>query len=136
MEKVEGIGGIFFTSDDRESLLQWYARNLGIETEWSSEGSSGKAFLWKEHDAPHADGATIWSLFPHDTSYFTPGRAPFMINYRVRNLDRMLEQLRAAGADVDDRIEDSEFGRFGWVVDPEGNRIELWQPPEEGAASE
>ena len=129
MEKVKGIGGIFFKGDERDELMQWYTEKLGIEAEWTSEGSAGKAFLWKDRAAPHADGSTIWSLFPRDTKYFTPGRASFMVNYRVDDLDKILEQLRASGAEVDDRIEESEFGKFGWVVDPEGNRIELWEPP-------
>ena len=76
------------------------------------------------------EGTTTWCPFPQDTVYFEPSTAPFMINYRVSNLDRMLDQLRAAGARVDDQVHDSEFGRFGWASDPEGNRFELWEPAE------
>src|SRR6476646_3339731 len=75
-----------------------------------------------------AGGQAVWSAFPADTSYFGSGPAPFMVNYRVRNLDAMLAQLRAAGAQVDERVEDYDFGRFGWATDPEGNRFELWEP--------
>ena len=125
MEKVTGIGGIFFKSKDHKALAEWYARHLGIDVqEWG-----GAAFRWGEgaEDAP--SGATIWSPFAADTKYFEPSTASFMVNYRVRDLDAMLAQLRAAGVQVDDKVEDSDFGRFGWAMDPDGNRIELWQPP-------
>jgi uncharacterized glyoxalase superfamily protein PhnB len=88
----------------------------------------GARFVWREHD-PRGDASTVWSVFPIDTKYFAPSEAPFMVNFRVDDLDAMLAQLRASGAAVADRIEDSEYGRFGWVTDPEGNKIELWQPP-------
>jgi predicted enzyme related to lactoylglutathione lyase len=85
-------------------------------------------FRWreKETDSP---GTTVWSLFSKDTKYFDPSKAAFMLNYRVENLDALLEQLRAAGVWVDERRENSEYGRFAWIMDPEGNRIELWEPP-------
>jgi predicted enzyme related to lactoylglutathione lyase len=126
MEKVTGIGGIFFKSKDPKALSEWYARNLGIEVSpWG-----GAVFRWGEgaEDAP--SGSTAWSIFPADTKHFEPSPAPFMLNYRVRDLDAMLAQLRAAGARVDEKTDDSEYGRFGWAMDPEGNRFELWQPPE------
>jgi predicted enzyme related to lactoylglutathione lyase len=126
MERVTGIGGIFFKARDPKALGEWYARNLGIDVQpWG-----GAAFNWGEGtDEP--SGTTAWSLFKADTTHFAPSTAPFMLNYRVRDLDAMLAQLRAAGAQVDDKVDDSEYGRFGWVMDPEGNRIELWQPPAE-----
>src|SRR5262249_46545740 len=86
-------------------------------------------FEWREAGAGGRKGSTVWSLFPADTKYFDPGVATFMINYRVENLDRVLATLRRRGGRVDARIEESEHGRFGWVIDPEGNRIELCQPP-------
>ena len=124
MERVQGIGGIFFKARDKAALAAWYRDNLGIPLEeWG-----GATLRWAEqHDA--ANAATVWSPFSADTTYFEPSKASFMVNFRVKDLDAMLGQLRAAGCDVDDRIEDSEFGRFGWVMDPEGNRVELWQPP-------
>lgn len=124
MERVQGIGGLFFKASDPQALGAWYRDHLGIDVQsWG-----GAAFPWAEQD--RADSAsTIWSPFKADTTYFEPSKASFMVNFRVRDLDAMLAQLRAAGCDVDDRIEDSEFGRFGWVMDPEGNRVELWQPP-------
>ncbi len=125
MERVQGIGGVFLRSQDREALCRWYAANLGLEIDESWWGTS---IAWAEqHDAAHA--MTVWSAFKGDTSYFGEGGKAFMINFRVRDLDAMMAQLRGNGCAVDDKVEDSEFGRFGWVTDPEGNRVELWQPP-------
>ena len=128
MKKVTGIGGIFFKAKDPEKLKAWYRTHLGIESE-----SWGAVFHW--HDDPgFADAATAWSVFPDETKHFEPSKTPFMINYRVANLQELLIALRAEGVDVDPKSgEDSDFGKFGWVMDPEGNRVELWEPP---AASE
>jgi len=124
MQKVQGIGGIFFKAQDPKALAAWYRDHLGIDlTEWG-----GAVFPWRAHD-PKGDAATVWSTFSADTEYFAPSTATFMINYRVDDLDAMLAQLRAAGVRVDDKIEDGELGRFGWAFDPEGNKLELWQPP-------
>ena len=125
MKKVIGIGGIFFKAKDPEGLRQWYGKHLGIE----SEGESGASFHWREVDNPEQQCLTVWSPFPHDTKYFEPSAAPFMINYRVADLDSLLAQLRAEGVEVDPRVEEYDYGRFAWVMDPEGNRIELWEPP-------
>lgn len=112
-----GIGGVFLRAEDPEALRAWYEANLGIPiAAWG-----GHPFV-----AEAGDG-TVWSIFPADTEYW-PAAQQAMVNYRVRDLDAMLDQLRAAGADVDERVEEQEFGRFGWASDPEGNRIELWQP--------
>ncbi|MEW6129367.1 MAG: hypothetical protein AB1757_20170 [Acidobacteriota bacterium] len=123
---VTGIGGIFFKAQDEVKLREWYKTHLGIKL----ESFGGSMFEWR--DAVHTErkGTTIWSIFSHDTQYLNPSTKPFMINYRVENLDAVLAYLRSAGVEVDDRIEDSEFGRFGWAMDIEGNRLELWQPPE------
>jgi predicted enzyme related to lactoylglutathione lyase len=125
MERVTGIGGIFFKADNPERLAAWYRKYLGLA---QAEGGSS-VFEWREKADPERTGMTVWSPFPRDTRYFDPSRTPFMINYRVADLDAMLVQLRAAGVSVDERVEESEYGRFGWVMDPEGNRIELWEPP-------
>lgn len=125
MERVTGIGGIFFKSDDPEALADFYRRQLGVETSFGS----GAVFRWREDDDPERRASTAWSVFPRDTNYFAPSTASFMLNFRVRDLDRMLAQLRAAGVAVDERVEASDFGRFGWFVDPDGNRVELWEPP-------
>lgn len=128
MERVQGIGGVFFSaSNDREALLAWYRDVLGVPiASWG-----GHAFKWSgQHGAE--DATTTFSVFAPDTTYFQPGGARFMINFRVKDLDAMLAQARAAGARVVDAVEESEFGRFGWVVDPEGHKVELWEPPAGG----
>ncbi|HEV7485200.1 MAG TPA: VOC family protein [Thermoanaerobaculia bacterium] len=128
MEKVTGIGGIFFKASDSKSLGAWYRDNLGIPVDPSYGGAS---FEWRDKEQPDVVGTTVWSTFPSTTKYFDPTVAPFMINYRVDDLDAMLAQLREAGATVDEKISDEGYGRFGWATDPEGNRFELWQPPKE-----
>jgi predicted enzyme related to lactoylglutathione lyase len=121
MAKVTGLGGIFFKSRDPAALSAWYAQHLGLDVEeW------GGARFNEDAQRP---GYTLWSPFAVDTGYFGPGTQPYMINFRVDDLDALLAQLRAAGVEVAERLEQSEFGRFGWVVDPEGTRVELWQPP-------
>ncbi len=125
MERVRGIGGVFFKAKDPASLSKWYHDHLGVP----GEGPMA-IFRWKDDDLD-GDAATVWSAFPADSDYFAK---TFMLNFRVKNLDRMLAQLRAAGAQVDPKVDESEFGRFGWLTDPEGNRVELWEPPaREGA---
>ena len=125
MKRVTGIGGIFFKAKDPTRLHDWYHAHLGI----APRADGTVAFEWREKDEPDRVGFTVWSPFPHDTRYFDPSAAPFMINYRVADLDALLAKLRAEGVDVEDRVEEYEYGRFGWVMDPEGNRIELWEPP-------
>jgi predicted enzyme related to lactoylglutathione lyase len=127
MERVTGIGGIFFKSEDPKKLKAWYQQNMGIEP----DAQGYVVFVWRERDDPDARASTVWEPFPADTTYFEPTRSQFMINYRVRNLDAMLAQLRAAGAKVEDKIEVLEsIGRFGWATDLDGNRFELWEPAE------
>lgn len=125
MKRVTGIGGIFFKSKDPKALGEWYRKHLGMKVEeWG-----GVAFSWSD-DPSEGKGSTIWSPFNHDTDYFEPSTAPFMINFRVADLHGLLAALRDEGCDVQDKVEESEFGKFGYVVDPEGNKLELWQPPE------
>lgn len=122
MAKVTGVGGVFFKADDADELREWYRDRLGLDVqEWG-----GTQFFFDRRDAPGI-GYTIWSPFPADTEYFQPSEKPFMINLRVDDLDGMLEQLRSAGARVLDRREDTENGSFGYVMDPEGNLLELWE---------
>lgn len=124
MKRVTGIGGIFFKSKDPDGLREWYRKHLGIEAE-----SWGATFRWR--DDPRADnGSTAWSVMPETTKYFQPSDKPFMINFRVADLTSLLEELRAEGVTVDDKMDESEFGKFGWVMDPDGNRLELWEPPD------
>jgi len=109
-----------------------YRDNLGLPIE---EAWGGAVFPWQEND-PRGDAHTVWSPFAADTDYFAPSTKDFMVNFRVRDLRAMLDQLRANGCEVDDRVEESEFGKFGWVMDPEGNRVELWEPPAPGPAQD
>lgn len=128
MQRVTGIGGIFFKARDPKQLMAWYNQHLGLSAP-TTEDETYVTFSWRESDALNRDGSTVWALFPQDTSYFAPSASPFMINYRVADLDGLLEQLRAEGVTVEERIEEFEYGRFAWITDPEGNRIELWEPP-------
>jgi predicted enzyme related to lactoylglutathione lyase len=115
MERAIGIGGFFFRAQDPEGLGRWYEEHFGIPasgTPWTQEG-----------------GMTVWSPFAADTTYFGRPEKQWMVNFRVRDLDAMLAQLRAAGAAVEDTVQEEDYGRFGWLSDPEGNRIELWEPP-------
>lgn len=125
MKRVTGIGGIFFKSKDPKALAEWYRVHLGVNIEeWG-----GAMFSWASPDNPSGVGTTVWSLFKADTTHFEPSRAPFMVNYRVADLHPLLAALRSEGCNVVDKVDESEFGKFGWVVDPEGNKVELWQPP-------
>lgn len=125
MKRVTGIGGIFIKAKDPEALRAWYRDRLGLEVQdWG-----GAAFQWHTPGEPNPDGVTIWNLFPADSDYFAPSRAPFMVNYRVADLHALLQALREEGCEVDSKVDESEFGKFGWVMDPEGNRVELWEPP-------
>ncbi len=126
MKRVTGIGGIFFKAQDPKALAAWYQQHLGIDVQpWG-----GAAFRWSGPDNPQGVGSTVWSPFAADTAYFAPSTAPFMVNYRVADLHALLAQLRAEGVQVEDKVDESEYGKFGWVIDPEGNKLELWQPPE------
>jgi catechol 2,3-dioxygenase-like lactoylglutathione lyase family enzyme len=125
MHRVTGIGGIFFKSQDPKALAAWYQTHLGIDVQaWG-----GAAFRWRGGDNPEGEGTTIWSPFAADTNYFAPSTATFMINYRVEDLHALLDVLRAEGVPVEEKVEESEYGKFGWVIDPDGNKLELWQPP-------
>lgn len=123
--RVTGIGGVFFKARDRAVLGEWYRRHLGIDVQ---EGGFA-VFRWRDETDPERGGATVWSLFPEDTEYFGSKDQRAMINYRVADLDAVLAALRREGVTVDERVEETPEGRFGWITDPEGNRIELWQPP-------
>jgi predicted enzyme related to lactoylglutathione lyase len=125
MRRATGIGGVFFKAKDPKALGEWYRTHLGMDVEeWG-----GVAFRWSE-DNPNGKGTTIWSPFKDDTSSFAPSTSSFMINFRVEDLHGLLAKLREEGCAVDEKVEESEYGKFGWVMDPEGNKLELWQPPE------
>jgi len=124
MQRVTGIGGIFFKARDPAALAAWYRGHLGLDVgDWN-----GAIFQWGgEGSQP---GMTIWSPFAADTDYMAPSTSPFMINFRVADLDALLAALKAEGCHVIDKTQVSEQGKFGWVIDPEGNKVELWEPGE------
>lgn len=120
---VTGIGGIFFYSDNPESTKDWYARNLGLKTNpW------GSTFEFRNAQEPHEVNYLQWSPFEKGNTYFEPSSNEFMVNYRVRNLDALLERLRDQGVEILDSIESYDYGRFVHILDPEGRKIELWEP--------
>jgi catechol 2,3-dioxygenase-like lactoylglutathione lyase family enzyme len=136
-----GIGGIFFKSGDHMQLRKWYADHLGVD-----HGSDGAMFKWlrvpeaapaaanpssgPESAAAGEEHLTIWSIFPATSKYFDPSSAPFMINYIVDDMDAILARLASGSVRIDPKREDHDYGRFAWVYDPDGNKIELWQPPQ------
>ena len=124
MAKVIGIGGVFFKSRDPKALGAWYQTHLGIDVQsWG-----GAAFDWNGPGNPTGAGTTAWSLFPADTKHFAPSDASFMINYRVDDLRELVADLLAAGVPILKGPEASEYGAFAWIVDPDGNKVELWEP--------
>jgi predicted enzyme related to lactoylglutathione lyase len=125
MARVTGIGGIFFKARDPGAIQAWYRDRLGIDMEPEQPSAT---FQWRHHDDPDRPGMTVWGIFPEDTSYFGSGAQPYMVNFRVDDLEGLLGRLRANGVEVAGGIEEYPYGRFAWVVDPEGNRVELWEP--------
>jgi len=122
-KRVTGIGGIFFKCKDPEAMKQWYRTHLGLQTD-----SYGTNFEWRQADEPTQKGFTQWSPFPEDTKYFQPSHKDFMINYRVQNLERLVEELKAEGVNVVGKVDVQPIGKFCHILDPEGNAIELWEP--------
>ena len=123
MKRVTGIGGIFFKSKDPKALGEWYKTHLGMDvTDWG-----GAIFQWGGEGS--SEGMTIWSTFSEISDEMAPSTAPFMINYRVDDLDALMAALKSEGCQVIENTEPSDFGKFGWVIDPDGNKIELWEPP-------
>ncbi len=123
MARVTGIGGVFIRSKDSKALEAWYAEHLGIVL----ESYGGTSFKWTD-ELPPGTGQTAWSTFPKDTKYFGDGDQAVMINYRVDDLDALLTKLVAAGVWVDPERQNESYGRFAWIKDLDGNRVELWQP--------
>lgn len=126
MKRVTGIGGIFFKAKDAPSLRAWYKLHLGIDVQaWG-----GAAFDWSDAEGNPVAGTTAWTINPQESEQFAPSTASFMVNYRVEDLHALVKALKEEGCNVLEEIVDSEYGLFGWVLDPEGNKVELWQPPE------
>jgi catechol 2,3-dioxygenase-like lactoylglutathione lyase family enzyme len=127
MKYVTGIGGIFFKAQDPEKLGEWYRKHLGLDVE--SWGGVSFHENNPNNTSPTRQAFTLWSPFGADTEYFKPSEKPFMINFRVTDLDALLAKLRSDGVTVEEETQKSEFGYFGWAIDLEGNKIELWEPP-------
>lgn len=123
-KKVTGIGGIFFKTNNPELTKQWYAKHLGLEVD-----AYGSTFWWKDQSGK--DCLTQWSPFDAQTAYFDPSDQSFMINYRVENLTELLKELQAAGIEQLGDIQEFEYGKFAWIMDPDGQKIELWEPVDE-----
>ena len=123
MKKVTGIGGIFFKCKDPKAINEWYKTHLGFATT-----PYGTSFEWREIDDSTKTGLTQWKPFAENTKYFEPSAKDFMINYRVENLDALVEQLKKEGVTIVDKIEDSDYGKFVHILDIEGNKIQLWEP--------
>ena len=125
MKRVTGIGGIFFKAKDPAALQAWYKNHLGVDVQdWG-----GTAFNWTDSEGKPTGGTTVWCIGSDSGDQFAPSNASFMVNYRVEDLDALVAVLKTEGCNVLDKREDSEFGKFAWVIDPEGNKVELWQPP-------
>jgi predicted enzyme related to lactoylglutathione lyase len=120
MAKAVGVGGVFLKARDPKTLGRWYAEHLGIPTQ---DGGS-LAF-----DGPESTGMTVFAHFPLESKYFGEGAQQTMVNFRVDDLDGLLKQLAEAGVRIDPKRDDAPYGKFAWIWDPEGNRVELWQPP-------
>ena len=123
MKKVTGIGGIFFKTSDPEKMKNWYSKNLGLVT-----NEYGSVFEFRGSDEPHKKAYSVWSPFPENTEYFKPSEKEFMINYRIENIEKLVIELREAGVTICDEIEAFEYGKFVHILDPENNKIELWEP--------
>jgi len=125
-KRVTAIGGIFFKSADPAAMREWYASHLGLST-----SQYGTTFEWRHIDEPAKKGSNVWSTFPADTKYFEPSGKDFMINFRVENLEWLLGELQKEGITPIGELQVYEYGKFAHIIDPEGNKIELWEAVDE-----
>ncbi|SRX52667.1 VOC family protein [Aequorivita sp. CIP111184] len=123
-KRVTGIGGIFFKTKDPDKTRDWYKTHLGFDT-----NDYGSTFNWQNENGEKC--TTQWSPFKADTKYFAPSEKEFMMNYRVENLEELLKVLKEEGVTIVGEMETYDYGKFGWILDPEGNKIELWEPADE-----
>jgi catechol 2,3-dioxygenase-like lactoylglutathione lyase family enzyme len=121
--RILGIGGVFSKSANRDQMREWYSKHLGLADE-----GGGAMLPWREHDDPQKEHVTVWTVFPASTDYI-PATQPFMVNYIVDDLDALLDRLKQEGVKIDAKRMDESYGRFAWIYDADGNKIELWQPP-------
>ncbi len=127
MKRVTGLGGVFFKTADPKKMKEWYGKHLGLQVD-----EYGASFRSIDFDT-NVPATTAWSPFKEDTTYFSPSEKPFMFNYRVENLVALLKVLKEEGVQIIGEIEEYPYGKFGWIMDPEGNKIELWEPNQEGS---
>ena len=120
---IVGIGGIFFKSANRDQMREWYAAHLGL-----ADKGGGAMLPWREHDDPQKEHVTVWTVFSNSTHYFDPSNASFMVNYIVDDMDALLDRLKQEGVKIDAKRVNESYGRFAWIYDLDGNKIELWQP--------
>lgn len=125
-KRVVGIGGIFFKSKNPSELKTWYSKHLGIETD-----KYGGKFVWRPAEGEDDLRTTVWSPMPEDTTYYAPSGSSYMINYRVENLIELLRILKQEGVEQVGEMETYEYGKFAWILDPDGTKIELWEPKDE-----
>ena len=118
--RILGIGGIFFKSADQQQMRDWYGKHLGL-----ADKGQGVMMPWREKDHPDKEHVTVWTVFPQNSKYF---ESAFMVNYIVDDLDALLERLQKEGVKIDPKRQNEEYGKFAWIYDPDGNKIELWQP--------
>src|ERR1035438_1183615 len=121
--RIIGIGGVFFKSANRDQMREWYSKHLGL-----ADKGQGAMLPWREHDDPQKEHVTVWTVFSNSSKYFDPSPAPFMINYIVDDMDALLDRLKQEGVKIDPKRMDESYGRFAWIYDSDGNKIELWQP--------
>lgn len=124
MQKVTGLGGFFIRAKDPKALCAWYEKHLGVPF----EGNTYAGFKWINENNPDVPGSTVFSFFDEKTDYFNPSEKQCMVNFRVKDLRALLAALKAEGVWVDEKVEEYDYGKFGWTMDPEGNKIELWEP--------
>jgi len=126
MQRVTGLGGVFIKAKDPKALCEWYQRHLGVEF----NGNTYISFQWINQNHPTAPGSTVFSFFSENTKYFEPSKASCMINFRVKDLEALLLVLREEGVQIEGDMLKEDYGKFCWIMDPEGNKIELWEPIE------
>lgn len=124
--RITGIGGVFFKTKNPDAMRAWYHEKFGLASD-----KYGYAFNWRKPENPQKKGSTAWNAFDDNSTYFQPSNQKYMINYRVENLEELIAELKESGVTVVGEIEKYEYGKFGWVLDPDGNKIELWEPVDE-----